>query len=75
VLLTDLNLGPGLDGSALAQIARKLRPDLPVVYVSGSVRRIEELQPVPGAAFFAKPYVPEKSASCSASFRPHGTRH
>jgi CheY-like chemotaxis protein len=58
VLLTDLNLGPGLDGSALAQRARELRPDLPVVYVSGSVRRIEELQPVPGAAFVPKPYVP-----------------
>lgn len=60
VLLTDLNLGEGLDGSALARLARELRPDLPVVYVSGSVRRIEELAPVPGAAFIPKPYVPEK---------------
>jgi two-component system OmpR family response regulator len=60
VLLTDLNLGPGLDGSGLAKLARELRPHLPVVYVSGSVRRIEELEPVPGAAFIAKPYVPEK---------------
>jgi CheY-like chemotaxis protein len=60
VLLTDLNLGPGLDGSGLARLARELRPDLPVVYVSGSVRRIEELEPVPGAAFVAKPYVPEQ---------------
>lgn len=60
VLLTDLNLGPGLDGSGLAKLARELRPDLPVVYVSGSVRRIEELSPVPGATFIPKPYVPEK---------------
>jgi CheY-like chemotaxis protein len=60
VLLTDLNLGPGLDGSGLAKLARELRPHLPVVYVSGSVRCIEELSPVPGAAFIAKPYIPEK---------------
>ena len=60
VLLTDLNLGPGLDGSGLAKLARELRPHLPVVYVSGSVRRIEELSPVPGAAFIPKPYIPEK---------------
>ena len=60
VLLTDLNLGPGLDGSGLAKLARELRPDLPVVYVSGSVRRIEELEPVPGAAFIPKPYIPER---------------
>ncbi|HEY5965543.1 MAG TPA: response regulator, partial [Xanthobacteraceae bacterium] len=60
VLLTDLNLGPGLDGSGLAKLARELRPDLPVVYVSGSVRCIDELEPVPGAAFIPKPYIPEK---------------
>jgi CheY-like chemotaxis protein len=60
VLLTDLNLGPGLDGSGLAKRARELRPDLPVVYVSGSVRCIDELEPVPGAAFIPKPYIPEK---------------
>jgi two-component system OmpR family response regulator len=60
VLLTDLNLGPGLDGSELAKLVRELRPDLPVVYVSGSVRRIEEFDPVPGAAFIPKPYIPEK---------------
>lgn len=73
VLLTDLNLGPGLDGSALARRARELRPALPVVYVSGSVRRIEELQPVPGAAFVPKPYAPEQVCEMLGKFhqRPH----
>jgi CheY-like chemotaxis protein len=73
VLLTDLNLGPGLDGSGLAKLARELRPDLPVVYVSGSVRRIEELQPVPGAAFIPKPYVPEQV--CEMLDAMHASRH
>jgi CheY-like chemotaxis protein len=73
VLLTDLNLGPGLDGSGLAKLARELRPDLPVVYVSGSVRRIEQLQPVPGAAFIPKPYVPEQV--CEMLDAMHASRH
>ena len=73
VLLTDLNLGPGLDGSGLAKLARELRPELPVVYVSGSVRRIEELQPVPGAAFIPKPYVPEQV--CEMLDMLHASKH
>jgi CheY-like chemotaxis protein len=73
VLLTDLNLGPGLDGSGLAKLARELRPDLPVVYVSGSVRRIEQLQPVPGAAFIPKPYIPEQV--CEMLDAMHASRH
>jgi len=73
VLLTDLNLGPGLDGSGLAKLARELRPDLPVVYVSGSVRRIEQLQPVPGAAFIPKPYLPEQV--CEMLDAMHASRH
>ena len=73
VLLTDINLGPGLDGSGLARLARELRPDLPVVYVSGSVRRIEQLQPVPGAAFMPKPYIPEQV--CEMLDAMHASRH
>jgi CheY-like chemotaxis protein len=60
LLFTDINLPGGLDGAALAQRARRLRPDLPVVYASGSVSRIEELPAVPGAAFIPKPYDPRQ---------------
>ena len=42
VLFTDINLPGGVDGAALAQLARKLRPDLPVVYASGQVTAIEQ---------------------------------
>jgi DNA-binding response OmpR family regulator len=58
ILLTDLNLGPGIDGVTLAKIARELRPDMPVVYVSGRFNRIDEFQAVPGARFVTKPCNP-----------------
>ena len=38
ILFTDVNL-PGMDGEALAQHARRLRPDLPVMYTSGRLDR------------------------------------
>jgi CheY-like chemotaxis protein len=60
ILLTDLNLGPGIDGVALAKKVRELRPDLPVVYVSGSYNRLDEFQAVPGARFVAKPCNPDR---------------
>ncbi len=41
ILLTDINLPGSIDGAALARLARELRPNLPVVYASGSYSRIE----------------------------------
>jgi CheY-like chemotaxis protein len=60
ILLTDINLQGDIDGTTLARLARELRPDLPVVYASGSYTRLEELDAVPGAIFVAKPYNPDK---------------
>src|SRR5215213_3971125 len=48
ILLTDIKLAGSIDGTALARLARALRPDLPVVYASGSCRTIEELDAVAG---------------------------
>jgi CheY-like chemotaxis protein len=59
ILITDINL-PDLDGAALARRAGELRPNLPVVYVSGSYRRLAEMDAVPGAVLVAKPYNPDK---------------
>ena len=56
LLFTDINLPGGVDGAALAEMARQLRPNLPVVYASGSVSRIEQFKAVPGASFVPKPY-------------------
>lgn len=58
VLFTDVNLAGGMDGAALARLARVMRPDLPVVYTSGRQSRIEHLDPVDGSMFVPKPYDP-----------------
>jgi CheY-like chemotaxis protein len=58
VLFTDVNLAGGMDGAALARLARLLRPDLPIVYTSGRQSRIERMEPVEGSMFVAKPYDP-----------------
>ena len=73
ILLTDLNLGPGIDGVALAKMVRELRPDLAVVYVSGSFSRLEQFQAVPGARFVAKPCNPDRLCAmlCEISVAKH----
>ena len=71
-LFTDINLPGGVDGTHLAQLARKLRPELPVVFASGRYGTIQELDAVPGAAFVAKPYNPFKVCSLLAAL---STKH
>ena len=71
ILLTDLNLGPGIDGVALAKMVRELRPDLSVVYVSGSVNRLDEFQAVPGARFVPKPYNPHRLCAILSQISKH----
>jgi CheY-like chemotaxis protein len=59
VLFTDINLPGEMDGTALAMLARQMRPELPVVYASGGMSA-RDLQAVPGSAFVPKPYDPEQ---------------
>jgi CheY-like chemotaxis protein len=57
VLFTDVELEGDVDGGRLAVLARKLLPELAVVYTSGSVERIEQ---VADSVFVPKPYEPAK---------------
>lgn len=57
VLFTDIDLGPGPDGLALARQARALNPDLAVIYASGARLGVAKELAVPGAAFLPKPYL------------------
>lgn len=58
LLFTDIKLAGGMDGWAVAQKARELRPDLKVIYATGYTPDVPEL--VTGARFFKKPYLPTK---------------
>jgi CheY-like chemotaxis protein len=55
IMFTDIDLGAGMDGAQLACIARKLRPELPVIYASGR-RSMGDFRTVPGSTFLPKPY-------------------
>ncbi len=70
ILLTDIHLAGGIDGAALARLARELRPDLPVVYASGSYSRLEQLDAVSGAIFVPKPYNPDKLCAMLSRMTP-----
>jgi DNA-binding response OmpR family regulator len=55
-LITDVNLGDGPDGWAIAREARQLVAGLPVVYVSGASEHEWTSQGVPGSTIIAKPF-------------------
>jgi DNA-binding NtrC family response regulator len=58
ILFTDINLAGAMDGLTLAVLARDLNPGLVVVYTSGSMSAVPD--GVPGSAFVAKPYNPDR---------------
>ena len=59
VLFTDVYLPGRMNGAELAERARELRPEMPIVYVSGRYK-LSEISPlVPRSLFVAKPYDPD----------------
>jgi DNA-binding NtrC family response regulator len=56
VLFTDINIDGDMDGTVLARRARELRPDLAVLYASGTLKSVVDA--VPGSTFVPKPYAP-----------------
>jgi CheY-like chemotaxis protein len=58
VLFTDINLPGGMNGAELAARARKIRPEMPIVYASGRYKLSEIAPLVPRSLFMAKPYDP-----------------
>ena len=58
LLFTDIRLGNGPDGWAVALQARALRPALRVIYATGYAPDVPDL--VEGGRFFKKPYMPDE---------------
>jgi DNA-binding LytR/AlgR family response regulator len=63
VLFTDINLPGSMDGVELAQRARELRPELPVVYASGRHTAATVSPLVSHSLFLHKPYRAEDVCS------------
>ncbi|MFL9824133.1 response regulator [Rhodoplanes sp. SY1] len=68
VLFTDINIEGEVDGTRLARMARELRPDLAVLYASGTLKGISD--PVPGSTFVPKPYAPKDVCAMLATLAP-----
>jgi len=57
-VITDIRLGSGPDGWAIAQRAREIVPHLPIVYMSGDSAHDWASKGVPGSVMLAKPFAP-----------------
>ena len=64
LLLTDIQMPGGLDGHAVARRARELRPDLPVIFMTGAPDNADGQVPGTRNMYLAKPYSP--SDMCTA---------
>lgn len=57
-MITDINIGAGIDGWEVARLARECSAGLPIVYVSGTNSREWESRGVPNSIMVAKPFAP-----------------
>jgi two-component system, response regulator PdtaR len=72
VLFTDIELPGSLNGVKLAECARKMRPELPVVYASGGPRTCGVGERVPRGRFLPKPYDPAEVCTLLAKLAGPG---
>lgn len=75
VLFTDIELPGSLNGVRLAECARAMRPELPVVYASGGARVGDLRERGPRAPFLPKPYDLAEVCSLVAKLAGAGPRH
>ena len=57
-LVTDINLRGRMDGWAVAQHAREIDPEFPVVYISGANAADWSSKGVPNSIMLQKPFAP-----------------
>lgn len=70
ILVTDINLGPGINGFELAERVRASQPELPVVFVTGRTAALQGRSPRTGEAYVPKPFDGETLARMVRSLLP-----
>jgi CheY-like chemotaxis protein len=65
-LLTDINLAGNLDGWDVAKRARELKPDIPVVYMTGAAGHQWSSHGVPNSILLNKPFAPAQIVAAVA---------
>jgi DNA-binding response OmpR family regulator len=76
VLVTDVDLGPGLDGVALADEAQRRWPTMAVVVMTGDERNLARMSHEMRASCLVKPFNPHRLADRVQQLlgRPSGVR-
>ncbi len=67
LLVTDVQVPGALNGLQLAERARQVDPDMPVIFMTGRPDAMRAMAPGRRDVFIAKPYLP--SAVCAAARR------
>jgi CheY-like chemotaxis protein len=72
-LVTDINLKGQMDGWEVAQHAREIEPDFPIVYMSGASAADWTSKGVPNSIMLSKPFAPAQLLTAVANLLNSGT--
>jgi len=72
-LVTDISLRGKMEGWELAQQAREIDPDFPVVYMSGASAADWPSKGVPNSIMLAKPFAPAQLVTAISNLLNSGT--
>ena len=70
-IITDIRLGAGPDGWAIAHTARELSPTISVVYMSGDSASGWAANGVPESVMLAKPFAPAQLVTAVSTLITH----
>jgi CheY-like chemotaxis protein len=73
VLVTDINLKGKMDGWEVAQHAREIEPEFPIVYMSGAAAADWPSKGVPNSIMLSKPFAPAQLVTAVANLLNSGT--
>jgi DNA-binding response OmpR family regulator len=72
-LVTDINLKGKMDGWEVAQHAREIEPEFPIVYMSGAAAADWNSKGVPNSIMLAKPFAPAQLLTAVSNLLNSGT--
>jgi CheY-like chemotaxis protein len=72
-LVTDIDLKGKMDGWEVAQHAREIQPDFPIVYMSGAAAADWTSKGVPNSVMLPKPFAPAQLLTAIANLLNTGT--
>jgi DNA-binding response OmpR family regulator len=72
-LLTDIKVRGKMDGWEVAQHAREIEPDFPIVYMSGDSAADWTSKGVPNSIMLAKPFAPAQLVTAVATLLNNST--